>query len=127
MAKALRKPQEEETRSYTERIRELIEQDCVQGARKLLAEALARGEQEPDFPILQSVLAPAKILRVGGERGVDRAPDFQWLKDHSSEYRGQWVALFAGELLAHGKSLEDVTAQLEAHPSENRALLHRIH
>jgi hypothetical protein len=127
MAKALRKPQEEETRSYRERIRELVEQEYVGAARKLLAEALEKGDHEEDLSGWQQVLAPAKILRVGGERGVDRTPDFQWLKDHGDMYRGRWVALFAGELLASGESLTDVLAQLEDHPSGSRALLHRIH
>jgi hypothetical protein len=127
MAKALRKPQEEETRSYVERIRDLVEQDYVGAARKLLAEALEKGDHGEDLSGWQRVLAPAKVLRVGGERGVDRAPDFQWLKDHANEYRGRWVALFGGELLAHGDSLSDVVVQLEEHPSRNRALLHRIY
>jgi Family of unknown function (DUF5678) len=126
MAKALRKLQEE-TRSYRERIRELVEQDYVGAARKLLAEALEKGNHGEDLSGWQRVLAPAKILRVGGERDVDRTPDFQWLKDHGDMYRGQWVALFGGELLASGANLEKLLAQLKDHPSGHRALLHRIH
>ena len=34
MAKALRKPREEETRSYVERIRDLVEFDYVPAARR---------------------------------------------------------------------------------------------
>ena len=123
---ALRKP-DPDTRSYRERIRELVEQDYVGAARKLLAEALEKEDHEEDLSGWQQVLAPAKILRVGGERDIDRTPDFQWLKDHGDEYRGQWVALFGGELLAHGEDLEKVLSQLEDHPSGQRALLHRIH
>ena len=41
-AQPLRKP-DPDHRSYTERIRELVEQDRVEGARKLLAEALEQG------------------------------------------------------------------------------------
>jgi hypothetical protein len=127
MAKALRKPQEEEPRSYVERIRDLVEQDYVGAARKLLAEALERGDHGEDLSGWQRVLAPAKTIRVGGERDIDRTPDFQWLKDHGDMYRGQWVALFGGELLASGEDLENLLAQLEDHPWGQRALLHRIH
>jgi|tagenome__1003787_1003787.scaffolds.fasta_scaffold20436151_1 hypothetical protein len=126
MAQPLREPQDE-TRSYTERIRELIEQDRVGGARKLLAEALERGAQEKDLALLQRILGPAKFLRVGGERDIDRTPDFQWLKDHGDMYRGQWVALFGGELLAHGENLKDLLAELEKHPLGRRALLQRLY
>ncbi|MEO6192212.1 MAG: hypothetical protein ABIS20_04335 [Thermoanaerobaculia bacterium] len=123
MAKALRKPQEEETRSYTERIRELIEQDHVQGARKLLAEALERGEQEKDFPILQSVLGPAKFLRFVDEREPDRTPEFQWLKTHSQDYRGQWVALAEDRLLAHSAEIQEVHAAVKAMTLNRRPLM----
>jgi hypothetical protein len=126
MAQALRKP-DPNCRPYRERIRELVEQDDVSGARKLLAEALEKGNHGEDLSGWQRVLAPAKVIRVGGERDVDRTSDFQWLKDHGDEYRGQWVALFGGELLAHGDSLKSVRTQLEDHPSGGRALLHRLY
>ncbi len=123
MAKALRKPQEEETRSYTERIRELIEQDCVQGARKLLAEALERGEQEKDFPILQSVLGPAKFLGFTDEREPDRTPEYQWLATHSKDYRGQWVALAEDRLLAHSPEIRDVDSAVRTMTLNRRPLM----
>ena len=123
MAKALRKPQEEETRSYTERIRELLEQDRVQGARKLLAEALERGEQEEELPLLQRVLGPAKFLRFVDEREPDRTPEFQWLKTHSKDYRGQWVALAEDHLLAHSAEIQDVHDAVKAMKPHRRPLL----
>ena len=123
MAKALRKPQEEETRSYTERIRDLIEQDCVGGARKLLAEALARGEQEPDFPILQSVLGPAKFLRFTDELEPDRTPEYQWLATHGKNYRGQWVALAEDRLLAHSAEIREVDSALKTMALSRRPLM----
>jgi hypothetical protein len=123
MAKALRKPQEEETRSYTERIRDLIEQDCVQGARKLLAEALARGEQEPDFPILQSVLGPAKFLRFTDELEPDRTPELQWLATHGKDYRGQWVALAEDRLLAHSTEIREVDSAVKTMILSRRPLM----
>jgi hypothetical protein len=126
MAKPLRKT-EPETRFYKERIRELVEQDRVGAARKLLAEALEKGDHGEDLSGWQRVLAPAKVLRVGGELDIDRTPDFQWLKDHSDMYRGQWVALFGGELLAHGENLKELLAKLEDHPRGRRALLHRLY
>lgn len=126
MAQPLRKP-DPDTRPYAERIRELVEQDYVSAARELLAEALEKGNHGEDLSGWQRVLAPAKILRVGGELDIDRTPDFQWLKDHGETYRGQWVALFGGELLAHGENLKQLLAELEHHPRGRRALLHRLY
>jgi hypothetical protein len=126
-AQPLRKP-EPDNRSYAERIRELVEQDRVAGARRLLAEALERGDHGEDLSGWQRVLAPAKFLGVRkAEPEIDRAPDFQWLSDHAHQFRGQWVALFGGELLAQGESLHTLLSELEDHPLGKRALLHRIH
>lgn len=38
----------------------------------------------------------------------DPRPNDQWLKDHKEEYRGQWVALHNGVLIAHGIDGEEV-------------------
>ncbi len=38
----------------------------------------------------------------------DPRPNDQWLKDHKEEYRGQWVALHNGVLIAHGTDGEEV-------------------
>ena len=126
-AQPLRKP-DPDTRSYAERIRELVEQDYVGAARKLLAEALEKGDHDEDLSGWQQVLAPAKFLGTRkAEPEIDRTPDFQWLSDHADQYRGQWVALSGGKLLAHGESLHAVVTELEGHPLGKRALLHRIH
>lgn len=122
MAQPLRQPIEE-TRSYTERIRELLEQDRVQGARKLLAEAIERGAQEKDLPILQRVLAPAKFLGFSDERDPDRTPEMNWLAAHRNDYRGQWVALAEDLLLAHSKDIRDVDSAVKSMTLTRRALL----
>jgi hypothetical protein len=32
----------------------------------------------------------------------DPEPNRRWIENHSEEYRGQWVALYNGQLIAHG-------------------------
>jgi len=49
--------------TYAEKIRILVEADWVGAARKLLAEALERGDHDEDLSGWQRVLAPAKPLR----------------------------------------------------------------
>jgi hypothetical protein len=126
MGMALRKTTED-LRPYRERIRELVEADRVKAARELLAEALKRGDHGEDLSGWQRVLAPAKTLKVGGELDVDRTLDFRWLDENEEAYRGQWVALRVGELLACAETLEEVLATLENNPRGKRALLHRIY
>lgn len=126
MAQALRKI-EPEIRSYSERILELVEADKVGGARRLLAEALEQGVQEKDLAYWQKVLAKGGPGRaVKGELDFDRTPDIQWIREHSETYRGQWVALLVGELLAHSKSLAEVTQVLEQNKPARRPMLYYI-
>jgi hypothetical protein len=126
MAKALRKPIEE-TRSYTERIRDLVEQDYVGGARRLLAEALERGEQDDELLQWQRVLAPA-VSRISSntELDSDPMPDVNWIRQHWRDYRGQWVALLEGQLLTSSPSLDQVSSHLKENPPGRRVLLHYI-
>jgi len=126
MTQALRKPTEEETRSYYDRIRELVEAERVPAARKLLAEALEKRDHGEDLSGWQRVLAPAKVIGVGGERDIDRTADIQWLQEHAREYDGQWVALLGGELLAYATTLEEVLSVVKEKKPQHRPLLHRI-
>ena len=52
-----------EARTYAEKIRILVEADFVGEARKVLAEALERGDHGEDLSGWLRVLGPAKILR----------------------------------------------------------------
>jgi hypothetical protein len=126
-AQPLRKP-DPDTRSYTERIRELVEQDRVQGARRLLAEALEQGaeEHEPELLKWQRVLGPAKFLGFSSELEPDRTPEFTWLREHAKDYSGQWVILAADQLLAHSVDLKEALAVIKNLKTSRRPLLHYI-
>jgi hypothetical protein len=126
MAQALRKSTPEPL-PYSDRIRELVKIGEILEAQRLLAVALEREGSSEDLSHWQRLLGPARVMRVGGERDIDRTADFQWLKNRSKEYVGQWVALFGGDLLAHADSLQEILRQLESHPSGSQALLHRIY
>ena len=125
MAQPLRKPIPE-TRSYSDRIRERVEADDVMGARALVAEALERGESDKDVLAWQRVLAPSKPIRVGGERDIDRTPDLRWLEEHAQDYRGYWVALLGGKLLAHSPSFEEVVSTLKEDKPKHPPLVEYI-
>ena len=57
-------------------------------------------------------------------RDVDRTADFAWIKANAANYRGNWVALKGGELLACSKVLKEVMDALGDDPP--KALIHRI-
>jgi len=125
-AQPLRKP-DPDHRSYTERIRELVEKDYIGAARKLLAEALEIGDHGEDLSGWQQVLAPA-VSRISANKELDfdRTLELNWLKEHWKDYRGEWVALLGGELLAHSSSLAEVRAQLKSNPPARRCLIEYV-
>jgi len=125
MGHALRKI-EPEPRSYSQRIRELVEADKVEGARRLLAEAL-KEDQGEDLSGWQRVLAKGKPIRVGGgDLDFDRTPEVTWIREKSAPYQGQWVALLGDKLLAHSKSLDEVVSILKEHKPPRRPMLHYV-
>ncbi|MFY9819947.1 MAG: hypothetical protein WAM82_01095 [Thermoanaerobaculia bacterium] len=125
MGHALRKIQPE-SRSYSERIRELVEADKVKGARRLLAEALEREEREPDLLEWQKILAPGRILGTSSELSPELTPEFQWLNANSRNYRRQWVALAENRLLAHSEDMDEVLSAIKGLKLGRRPLLHYI-
>lgn len=125
MAQPLRKPTPEPL-SYSDRIRERVEADDVLGARALVAEALERGEADKDVLAWQRVLAPAKPIRTGGERDIDRTADLKWFEEHAKEHQHEWVAVLQGELIAHSASLDDVLAAVKQKNLKHHPLLHYI-
>ena len=124
---ALKEIPEEEPRSYVERIRELVEQDRVGAARKLVAEAVAKGAQEEKLRYWQEVLAPAKVLGVGLislESG--RTREERWLEENAGAYRNQWVALDGDTLLACAPTFSELMKVLDEIKPVRRPLAYRF-
>src|SRR5262245_29696549 len=45
---------------------------------------------------------------------TDPEPSMRWMKEHSHEYGGQWVALDGDRLIAHGANADEVFAIADA-------------
>jgi hypothetical protein len=104
-------PQIDTPAFYVERIRHHVEQDEVGAARRLVAEALREGADEPGLKRWAEVLAPAKILGHRPASTTNHEADLLWLQEHGRKYRGEWVAILRGELLAHAKNYGAMRAQ----------------
>jgi predicted HTH domain antitoxin len=93
-------------------IQHAIEIADARAARTLIAEGRAR------FPEDDWMARAEHVMAVPEARLVDRDPvsvpraDWRWLDEHSDEYRGQWVALKDGELIAAAPSLTALTASV---------------
>ena len=126
MSFTARAPRQGSPSSFAERIRDHIERDEVGAARRVLAEARREGANEPALDAWETVLAPAKILARQPATGTDLRTDLRWIAEHAQEYRGQWVAVLAGKLLAHSEDHEELRARLAAIAPTASPLVHFI-
>ena len=68
------------------------------------------------------VLAPARVIRSDLPPDPDAQADMTWLKINADVYRGQWVALQSGELLASARTHPELMEQID-HPEEKTILI----
>lgn len=87
--------------SVEDEVRALLEEGRISEAQSLVESA---ADQLPAS--LREIFAPPRIRRVD-ERGVDRTPEFNWLKANGPAYAEKWVALVGEELVACEDSLKD--------------------
>jgi len=103
----------------------LMEREQIPLARKAL-DALPVGQLgDPIIVRLRKMLA-VPVTKTSGKRDIDRTLDYQWIRDHAQDYRGQWVALDSGKLLGAAPSLRELLDRVKPLRSEHRPLLHQI-
>lgn len=106
--------------SVEEEVRVLLEEGRISDASKLVETA---GDQLPES--LREIFAPPRIRRVD-ERGVDRTPEFNWLKANGPAHAGKWVALVGDDLVGCEDVLEELLAKLDQRRFNRRPLLHHL-
>jgi hypothetical protein len=114
MPSSARIAQTEAPVSYVARIREHVEREEVSAARRVLAEALRAGVDEPGLANWEKLLAPGKVLGYSPASPTDFEAEMRWFAEHAQEHRGEWVAVLNGELLAHAEAYKDLRAKLDA-------------
>lgn len=82
-------------------------------ARKLAAQSAIRYPKHTELQKYARVLAPPRVTvsPLPPDPGLKANRD--WLMDHGDEYRGQWVALRSGQLLAVAASLKELTEEID--------------
>ena len=77
-------------------------------ARKLAMEGGARFPDHAEMVKHARVLAPVRTIRTGLPPQPEIAANMRWLKAHRDVYRGKWVAIQNGELLAAEVSFQQL-------------------
>jgi hypothetical protein len=102
-----------------------MEREQIILARKAL-DFLPVGQLSDPMIVRLRKMLGVPVTKISQKRDIDRALDYQWIRDHAQDYRGQWVALDNGELLGAAASLRELLDRIKPLRSEHRPLLHQI-
>jgi hypothetical protein len=107
-----------------ERVRRLLEEGDVEGARGLIQEVERQWPDAEDVRYWVRVLAPAKVKVRHGERGRPLDRERAWLREHAHEHPGCWLAICGDELVATERDLQAVLERVRQTPGAENALLY---
>jgi hypothetical protein len=71
-------------------------------------QGLALFPDDPELQRLHHVLRPFEVRVSSYWKTPDPRPNYEWLKKNARKYRGKWVGLDRGELVAAADTLEEV-------------------
>jgi len=79
----------------------------VEKARMIARRAVSKFPKSRELEKISKLLSPSKVVTQLAS-GVSRKNDFEWIRANQNRYRGQWVAVADGQLLASGDDLRSV-------------------
>jgi hypothetical protein len=91
-----------------EQLRGLLLDGSWKRTEEFYKEVHARHGDVPELAYWTRILGPAKVEVRQGKGARDPIRDYEWIHAHAEEYWGEWLALYDGELLAHGKDSGEV-------------------
>jgi len=101
----------------------LMESEQITLARRAL-DSLPVGELGDSLIVRLRTMLAVPAAKTSQKRDIDRTLDYQWIRDHAQDYRGQWVAVNNGQLLAAATSLRELLDHVKH--LKYRPLLHQI-
>ncbi len=98
----------------TDAIKQAFEADNPRLAERLAKEGAERYPEHAELQKYARVLAPpiVKVLPSTPESRAAAKADNAWLQANWESYRGNWIALRAGELLHSSPSFDDLLTQV---------------
>lgn len=98
-----------------------IERGDWPGAWKIAVQALKHFPDHAQLQKYEHILAPPKVTSVDRGGHPEIRADREWLQQNRPEYRGRWVGIKNGQLLAVGTSHDEIIAQVG--PVKNTGIL----
>jgi hypothetical protein len=114
---------EERLAADLQHLRDLLERDQVEEARRFVKELEQRWPEAERVRHYAQVLEPPKVRSRPDipPRSMDQ--EWQWLEDHRHEYPGCWVAIYKDRLIAADPDRRVVVAKAREILREEGALL----
>jgi hypothetical protein len=114
--------EEDEGLKLEEQMRTLLAEGQIWEAQKLFKTS---GDLLPADSALREILSPPRV-RKSSLKGVDRSPEFHWLKTQADAHQGKWVALVGESLVASSDSLKELLSKLDRLSFERPPLIHHL-
>jgi len=111
---------------YVKAIRLAISAGVHLKARHLATEGAKRYPANIELNKMSRILAPPQILSSSLPPRPDAGADMQWLRTHGDEFRGQWVALKAGDLLRSASTFDEII-QMVGNPRGRNILVTKVY
>jgi hypothetical protein len=119
-------PEERSPESFLEEMERIFNSGTLRGAREVVERGLVLYPNHPGLWRLYHVLRPVQARLVSGHRQPDRTETFQWLRENSWQYQGQWVAVLGPRLIAASPKLSEVLKIVEEGHFAEPPLLHHV-
>lgn len=116
----------EKTKKDLHEIKTLVESGRVREARRYLLGLRMSMEGCPEIDVWSQVLAEPVVISEHGATGGDLRNNTAWLKQHTAEYQGYWVALRQGVLLGSDKNRTELHHRLKNAGKLSGAMFVRI-
>jgi hypothetical protein len=97
----------------------------LRGAREVAERGLALYPDHPELRRLHHALRPFEVRVSSEPNSFDPRASYDWLKKSSAQYRGKWVGLDMGELVAASENYQEVVEALKDHDHRG-TLIHFI-
>jgi hypothetical protein len=93
-------------------VRAALNQEWLTIAHKLLERGVALFPENEEIQRIGRTLSPPIVRAVPGKPPQGLSASRLWLRAHADAYRGRWVAIYDGQLLAAAPSLEELRARI---------------
>ena len=99
---------------FVEAVRLALKVGAHQTALNLASRGVQRFPQNSSLQKMNRLLGPPRVLKTNLPPIPSLKANREWIRTHTVEYRGQWVALQEGKLVASASSVRGLKAQVES-------------